>query len=90
MANGHRFDDVINVYTFDQIQLFYQLAQNRRLNDARLTAVTTRGAFGAKQKDWDKFMKSLEPRDPGEPQEAPADKLVRQLRKTSLWRSLKK
>lgn len=90
MANGHRFDDVMNLYTVAQIQLFARLAQRRLLTDVRLQAVAMRAAFGAKQRDWEKFLKSLEPRAESEPGEAPADALVRQLRKTGLWRSLRK
>lgn len=80
----------MEVYTLDQVQAFARAVEEEKLLNFRVLAVSMRSAFGAKARDWKKFVKALEPKEPLRPGETPADRFVRQLEKSGLWGSLTK
>lgn len=59
VKRGHRFDDLWQKYTMDQVWLFYEAAQKNIRQEIFNMALATRMAFGADKSQWQKYMKTL-------------------------------
>ena len=58
---GHKFIDLWQVYTMDQVWLFYEVAQKNLRQESLSMAVAMRTAFNADRQQWQRYVKALSP-----------------------------
>lgn len=83
VGHGHRIEDVLHRYTLDQVYLYLRYAVMRHNRAIVEGAYSTRAAFGANEREWKKFVNTLEPKQPtdGKVVQLPAPKTKEDLKR---------